>query len=147
MSKHHTEDYKISAVKYYLKHNISMEKTCEMFECSYKSLYRWIKRYNNNGNIKRKQTKKKPYKITNDITKYVLSLVKKNVNITLWEIANLVKDKFNTSLTDQTIFRILKKNKITRKRLRDKYYPEKREGQEKQDLLTFYKTLKKYNIY
>ena len=71
--------------------------------------------------------------------------MKKNVNITLWELANLVKDKFNTSLTDQTIFRILKKNKITRKRLRDKYYPEKREGQEKQDLLTFYKTLKKYN--
>ncbi len=34
MPKHHTEDYKISAVKYYLKHNISMEKTCEMFECS-----------------------------------------------------------------------------------------------------------------
>ena len=46
-----------------------------------------------NGNIKRKQTKKKPYKITNNITKYVLSLVKKNVNITLWEIANLVKGK------------------------------------------------------
>ena len=27
----------------------------------------------------------------------------------------------------------------TRKRLRSKYYPEKREGQEKQDLKTFYK--------
>ena len=57
----------------------------------------------------------------------------------------MVKDKFNINLTDQTIFRILKKNKITRKRLRSKYYPEKREGQEKQDLKTFYKTLKKYN--
>ena len=75
----------------------------------------------------------------------MLSLVKKNVNITLWEIANLVKDKFNVSLTDHSIFRILKKNKITRKRLRNKYYPEKREGQEKQDLQIFYKTLKKYN--
>ena len=145
MSKHHTEDYKISAVKYYLKHNISMEKTCKIFECNYKSLYRWIKRYNVNGNIKRKQTKNKPYKITNEITKYVLLLVKKNVNITLWEIANLIKKKFNVDLTDHSVFRILKKNKITRKRLRNKYYPEKREGQEKQDLQTFYKTLKKYN--
>jgi hypothetical protein len=57
----------------------------------------------------------------------------------------LVKTKFNVALTDHSIFRIFKKNKITRKRLRDKYYPEKREGQEKQDLQTFYKTLKKYN--
>jgi len=112
MPKHHTEDYKISAVKYYLKYNISMEDTCKIFECNYKSLYRWIKRYNTDGNIKRKQTKKKPYKITNDITKYVLSLVKKNVNITLWEISNLVKEKFNVVLTDQTIFRILKKIKL-----------------------------------
>ena len=118
MPKHHTEDYKISAVNYYLEHNIDMRATCEIFKCSYISLYRWIKRYHTQGDIKRKQTKKKPYKITNDITKYVLSLVKKNVNITLWEIVNLVKEKFNINLTDQTIFRILKKNKITRKRLR-----------------------------
>ena len=97
MSKHHSEDYKISAVKYYLKYKISMEDTCKIFDCNYKALYRWIKCYSIDGNIKRKQTKKKSYKITNDITKYVLSLVKKNVN-------------------------------ITRKRLRDKYYPEKREG-------------------
>lgn len=135
--KHHTEDYKLSAVKYYLKNDISMEKTCKIFECNYKSLYRWIKRYNIDGNIKRKQT--------NEITKYVLLLVKKNVNITLWEIVNLIKKKFNIDLTDHSVFRILKKNKITRKRLRNKYYPEKRKGQEKQDLQTFYKTLKKYN--
>ena len=43
----------------------------------------------------------------------------------------MVKEKFNVILSDQTIYRILKKYKITRKRLRDKYYPEKREEQEK----------------
>ena len=32
----------------------------------------------------------------------------------------------------------MKKNKITRKRVRSKYYPEKREGQEKTDIETFY---------
>ena len=60
MPKHHTEDYKISAVNYYLEHNSDMRETCEIFKCSYVSLYRWIKRYDKNGNIKRKQTKKKP---------------------------------------------------------------------------------------
>ena len=32
--KHKTEDYKISAVKYYLKNNVSMDDVCEIFECS-----------------------------------------------------------------------------------------------------------------
>lgn len=145
MSKHHTEDYKLSAVKYYLDNDIDMRETCEIFKCSYVSLYRWIKLYEKQGNIKRKQTKKKPYKITDEIEKYVLSLVKKNINITLWELSKLVKQKYKISLTDISIYRILKKNKITRKRVRSKYYPEKRASQEKTDIETFYKELKKYN--
>ena len=55
MLKHHTEDYKISAVNYYLEHNTDMRETCEIFKCSYKSLYRWIKRYKTQGNIKQKR--------------------------------------------------------------------------------------------
>ena len=63
MSKHHTEDYKLSAVKYYLNNRTTMEKTCEIFECSYKSLYRWVKRYEKQGNIKRNLTKKSHIKL------------------------------------------------------------------------------------
>jgi hypothetical protein len=48
-------------------------------------------------------------------------------------------------LSDVSIFNILKKHKITRKRLRSRYYPEKKLGQEKQDLKNFYKQLNKYN--
>ena len=33
MNKHKTEDYKLSAVKHYLKNKISMEQACEIFEC------------------------------------------------------------------------------------------------------------------
>jgi hypothetical protein len=39
----------------------------------------------------------------------------------------------------------LNKHKITRKRLRSKYYPEKREGQEANDLKTFYEKLNTYD--
>ena len=41
-----------------------------------------------------KKQKKKPYKITDEIEKYVLSLVKKNINITLWGLSKLVKQKY-----------------------------------------------------
>lgn len=108
-------------------------------------LYTRLKRYNTNSSIKRRKTVKTPYKLTKDIEKYVLSLVKANVNITLWEISKLAEEKYKEHLNDKTIFNILKKNKITRKRLRDKYYPEKKIGQEKQDLVKFYKELSKYN--
>ena len=39
MPKHKTEDYKLSAVKYYLKNNFSMDYVCYIFECKKNSLY------------------------------------------------------------------------------------------------------------
>lgn len=31
--KHKTEDYKISAVNYYINNEVSMDEVCEIFEC------------------------------------------------------------------------------------------------------------------
>ena len=44
-----------------------------------------------------------------------------------------------------SIYNILHKHKLTRKRLRSKYYPEKKEGQEKEDLENFYKKLNDFD--
>ena len=54
MSKHKSEDYKITAVKYYLENNTNYTKTCNIFKCSERSLKRWIERYNNENSIKRR---------------------------------------------------------------------------------------------
>ena len=43
-----------------------------------------------------------------------------------------------------SIYNILHNNKLTRKRVRSKFYPEKTEGQEKMDIENFYKELDKY---
>ena len=42
--KQHTEDYKINAVRYYLKHQ-DLRETCKIFHCKYQSLSRWVKTY------------------------------------------------------------------------------------------------------
>ena len=34
MPKHHSEDYKVSAVKHYLNKTNNLTKTCEEFNCS-----------------------------------------------------------------------------------------------------------------
>ena len=43
--KHKSEDYKISAVKYYLKNKDNIRKTCKIFDCKKSTLQRWIQRY------------------------------------------------------------------------------------------------------
>jgi len=42
---HKSEDYKISAVKYYLKNKDNIKKTCKIFDCKKSTLQRWIHRY------------------------------------------------------------------------------------------------------
>ena len=40
--KHKSEDYKISAVEYYLVEDKSQEEVCKIFKCSPRSLMRWV---------------------------------------------------------------------------------------------------------
>jgi len=138
---HHSEDYKEVAVKHYLEGNDDMRDTCKLFKCKYQSLSRWVKQYNKNGNVNRKTRKNHNLKITPKIERFVKGYVRKYNTTTLWELSKLVYNEFNVRLTSMSIHNILTNNKITRKRLRSKYYPEKREGQEKEDLQTFYNIL------
>lgn len=46
MPIHHTEDYKLTAVKYYLDNDTSYKNVCDIFKCSERSLKRWIKPLN-----------------------------------------------------------------------------------------------------
>ena len=122
-----------------------MRNTCKIFDCKYQSLARWVKTYKKQGNVKRKTRKNKDIKVTPKIVKFIKEYVKKYPTTTLWEFSKIVNKEFKIRLTDKTIHNILHRNKITRKRLRSRYYPEKREGQEKIDLETFYNRLKKYD--
>ena len=45
MTKHKSEDYKLSAVKYFLENKDIQENTCRIFKCSVRSLLRWTKQY------------------------------------------------------------------------------------------------------
>ena len=172
--KQHSDDYKLSAVMYYINHNEDLRDTCDIFKCKYQSLHRWIKRYKLQGNISRKTRKNhnafgiKHIKITPEIERFIKEHVPKAQNVvrymsvasiplvckysttTLWELSKLVNEQFKIHLTFVatgflaksptknfvTTFSksCLNKHKITRKRLRSEYYPEKREGQEATDL-------------
>ena len=85
--KHKTEDYKLSAVKYYLSNNFSLDYVCNIFECKKSSL----KRYNENKEINRTNIS---YKITKEQLIYAMKLLKNNEQITMIELKKLIMLKY-----------------------------------------------------
>ena len=76
MPKHKSEDYKITAVKYYLENDTTYAEICRIFKCSERSLKRWIEKYKKSGSIKRHSRKPVSYKITEKQVKYAIKLLK-----------------------------------------------------------------------
>lgn len=74
--KHKSEDYKITAVKYYLKHG-DLRETCKIFGCAKSSLQRWARQYNDTGKVSRQPSRRTSYKVTDEMVSLVLSVVKK----------------------------------------------------------------------
>jgi transposase len=111
--KQHTEDYKITDVKYYLEHNEDMRDTCEIFNCKFQSLARWIEQYEKRGNVNRKTRKNHNLKITPKIEKFVKEYIRKNNTTILWEMSKLIYEKFKVHLNDKIIYNILHKHKLT----------------------------------
>ena len=150
LSKHKSEDYKITAVKYYLENDTNYTKTCEIFKCSERSLKRWIERYNKLEEIKRLNRKPKSYKITKEQVKYAIEKLKENEQITMEELHKIIKKKYKDfDITPQHLGQVIRDNNITRKRTRHEHYLKERYGKPtdiKKELKTFYKEISKYSL-
>ena len=59
MSKQFSSDLKMKAVKYYHKVD-NYSKVCKIFECSERSLKRWVEKYEINKTLERKKREEKP---------------------------------------------------------------------------------------
>jgi len=150
MSKHKSEDYKLSAVKYYLNNDVSLDNVCNIFDCSKQSLYRWVKRYEELEEIKRLNREPISYKITKEQVKYAIQKLKENEQITMEELHKIVKNKYKDfDITPQHLGQVIRDNNITRKRTRHEHYPKERYGKPtdiKKELKTFYKEINKYTL-
>jgi transposase len=150
MSKHKSEDYKITAVEYYLENDTNYTKTCNIFKCSERSLKRWIERYEELEEIKRLNRKPMSYKITKEQVKYAILKLKENEQITMEELHKIIKKKYKEfDITPQHLGQVLRDNNITRKRTRHEHYPKERYGKPtdiKKELKAFYKEISKYSL-
>lgn len=94
MPTHKSEDYKLSAVEYYLTEDKTQEEVCKIFKCSARSLLRWVDKYNENGEIKRHNRKPVAYKVHKDQVKFILDEIKKNKTITMQDLLEKLKEKY-----------------------------------------------------
>ena len=78
MTNHKSEDYKLTAVEYYLIEDKSQEEVCKIFNCTPRSLMRWVDKYQETGNVERHNKKRKAYKLHKEHIKFLLNEIKKN---------------------------------------------------------------------
>ena len=150
MPTHKSEDFKISAVNYYLDSNKTQEEVCDIFKCSVRSLMRWVERYENEDSIKRHNREPISYKVKKEYVKFALDEMKKNKTITIEVLLSKLKDKFkDLELTRRHLADIIKDNNVSLKLTHIRHEPNKRFGKDiniNEKLKEFYKEIKKHNI-
>jgi len=148
--KQKTEDYKLSAVRYYTNNDDGYDKTCKIFDCKKSSLKRWIHQYKTRKSLIRKSKKAISYKIKKDEVKTALNILDKNEQLTMNELSMLVKEKHKDfDISPQHLGRIMRNHNRTRKRTRHKHFPSERRNiptDKEQELEDFYRKVKEYPI-
>ena len=150
MTTRKSNDYKITAVNYYLVEDKTQEEVCKIFKCNPRSLMRWVKRYKKDGNVDIRYRKPIAYKVKKEYVEFLLQEIKNNKTITLQELLQKLKDKYKgVDLTTTQIFRVIKDNNITLKITRIRHEPVKRFGKDidiNANIKKFYEEIKKHKI-
>ena len=131
MTNHKSEDYKLTAVEYYLIEDKSQEEVCKIFNCTPRSLMRWVDKYQETGNVERHNRKPKAYKVHKEHIKFLLNEIKKNKTITMEDLQVKLKLSFpELNITRRHIGRIIRDNNITLNITRIRHEPNKRYGKD-----------------
>jgi transposase len=150
MTTRKSNDYKITAVNYYLLEDKTQEEVCKIFKCNPRSLMRWVERYKKDGNVDIHYRKPIAYKVKKEYVEFLLQELKNNKTITLQELLQKLKDKYKgVDLTTTQIFRVIKDNNITLKITRIRHEPVKRFGKDidiNANIKKFYEEIKKHKI-
>lgn len=147
---HKHEDLKITAVRYYLDNDVSYAETCRIFDCSERSLKRWIERFQDEDEIKRHDREPIAYKVKQEYVDFAIEKLLENEQISMLELTEIMKKQFpDYDITPQHLGQVIRDNNKTRKRTRIEHFPETRYGKpvdKKAELDKFYKKVDEYRL-
>lgn len=149
MPTHHTDDFKFSAVKHYLK-NGNYSQTSDLFDCKRTSLMRWVNRYAETGSVSNLPRNTVSYKVTQAHVNYAIREISKNKLITMEELSKKLHHQFNDyNITSRWLGEVIRDNFISRKRTKRKHFPETRYGKPidyNSEVKQLFKKIKQYSI-
>ena len=148
MAPHKSEDFKLSAVKHYLKIKNQTE-TCRIFGCSERSLMRWINKFKTTKTVKRKTRKYVAYKVKKEYVEFIKKEIRKNKTITISDLTSKLNQKYNEHLSKSQIANVIKDNNITLKQTKVRHEPKTRYKKPidiNKQIDEFYKTIKKHKL-
>ena len=149
MNKQFSSDLKLKSVKYYKKIN-NYASVCRIFECSERSLKRWVEKYDKDKNLDRKPREKGSYKISMNHIKFIKDALKNDNTITIKQLHTLIINKFKDfEISRQYLHNVIRDNNITYKRATFEHFPKTYRGEErdeKAELKKFYKEIEKYKL-
>jgi transposase len=149
MTKQFTSDLKLKSVKYYNKIK-NYVKVCNIFECSERSLKRWVEKYKTYNHLDRKSRKKGSYKLKKIHIGFIKKSLKKENDIQMNTLHNQIKNKFpELNISRQYLSDIIRDNNITRKRAVFQHFPKTYRGNirdEKKELKEFFNIVSKFNL-
>jgi transposase/transposase-like protein len=149
MTKQFTSDLKLKSVKYYNKIK-NYVKVCNIFECSERSLKRWVEQYKKYKHLDRKSRKTGSYKLKKIHIDFITKSLKKENDIQMNTLHNQIKNKFpELNISRQYLSDIIRDNNITRKRAVFQHFPKTYRGNirdEKKELKEFFNTVSKFNL-
>ena len=147
---HHSDDYKLSAVEYYLNYgNASLRNTCYVFGCKKTSLARWINRYLSYGHVHNNSRKEGSYKVRKIHVDYIGKLVREKPDIFLWQILEKLNETFRLIISKSHLVNIIKYLNLTYKKFYQNHNPKTRFGKEinyRRSIKEFYDKIKLYNL-
>ena len=148
--RHKSNDYKLTAINYYLVEDKTQEEICKIFNCSRRSLMRWIQQYKKYGNVERQNRTPIAYKIKKEHIKFIKENIQNNKTITMEDLLFLLKRKYpSLSLSRYHLNRVVNDNNITLKLTRIRHEPTHRWGKEiniNKELSKFYEEIQKHPI-
>ena len=90
---HKSDDLKMTAVRYYMKCQNQVE-TCRIFECSERSLMRWVDRFEDEGTVERRPRPSIANKVEQRHVNFILKRVKQRPAITMKDLHVEVLERF-----------------------------------------------------
>jgi hypothetical protein len=149
MVKQFSSDLKLKAVNYYNRIK-NFKKVCDIFECSHRSLKRWVLKYSKIKDLDRKEREKGSYKIKQIHIDFIKDELRNNNDIHMQLLHQKLHNKFtDLSICRQYLSNIIRDNNITRKRATFEHFPKTYRGKdrnEKEELKAFFNVIKNFNL-